>query len=83
VPGYEASPWWGLLAPAGTPKAVIDRLHKELTVILNAEDTKKIFEAQGAEADSLGPAEFVKFIDTETAKWTKVVKAGNIRGEDL
>jgi tripartite-type tricarboxylate transporter receptor subunit TctC len=83
VPGYEASQWWGLLAPAGTPKAVVDRLHKELTVILNAEDTKKIFEAQGAEADWLGPAEFVKFIDTETTKWGKVIKAGNIKGEEL
>ncbi len=82
VPGYEASQWWGLLAPAGTPKPVIDRLHKELTVILNAEDTKKVFEAQGAEADWLGPAEFVKFIATETAKWGKVIKEGNIRAEE-
>ena len=82
VPGYEASQWWGLLAPAGTPKAIIDRLDKELRVILNSDDTKKIFEAQGAEADLLGPAEFVKFIGTETVKWGKVIKAGNIKGED-
>jgi len=82
LPGYEASQWWGLLAPAGTPKPVIDRLHKELTVILNAEDTKKTFEAQGAEADWLGPAEFTKFIATETAKWGKVIKEGNIRAPE-
>jgi tripartite-type tricarboxylate transporter receptor subunit TctC len=61
---------------------VIDRLHKELTVILNSEDTKKVFEAQGAEADWLGPAEFVKYIGTETAKWGKVIKEGNIRAEE-
>ena len=82
VPGYEASQWWGLLAPAGTPQPVIDRLHKELTVILNSEDTKKVFGAQGAEADWLGPAEFVKYIGTETAKWGKVIKEGNIRAEE-
>lgn len=83
VPGYEASQWWGLLAPAGTPKPVIDRLHKELTVILNAEDTKKAYESQGAEADWLGPAEFAKYLVTETAKWGKVIKAGNISAEEL
>ncbi len=82
VPGYEASQWWGLLAPAGTPKASIDRLHKELTVILNAEDTKKVFEAQGAEADWLGPAEFARFIEAETLKWGKVITTGNIRAEE-
>jgi tripartite-type tricarboxylate transporter receptor subunit TctC len=83
VPGVVTATWVGLFAPAGTPKAIIDRLHKELTVILNSEDTKKVFEAQGAEADWLGPTEFVKFIETETVKWGKVIKAGNIKGEDL
>ena len=60
VPGYEAAIWWGLFAPAGTPKAIVDRVYKELAVILNSEDTKKIYETQGAEAELLGPAEFVQ-----------------------
>jgi tripartite-type tricarboxylate transporter receptor subunit TctC len=81
VTGYEAAQWWGLFAPAGTPKAIIDRLYKELTVILKAEDTQKIFEVQGAEPDLMGPAEFVKFIEADGSKWGKVVKAGNIKGE--
>ncbi len=82
VPGYEAAIWWGLFAPAGTPKAIIDRLHKELGVILSSEDTRKIYESQGAEAELLGPAEFVKYIQMETVKWGKVIKEANIQGEE-
>jgi tripartite-type tricarboxylate transporter receptor subunit TctC len=81
VTGYEAAQWWGLFAPAGTPKAIVDRLYKELAVILKAEDTQKIFEVQGAEPDLMGPAEFIKFIEADGSKWGKVVKAGNIKGE--
>jgi tripartite-type tricarboxylate transporter receptor subunit TctC len=82
VPGYEAIMWWGMFAPAGTPKAVVDRLNKELGVVMNSEDTKKTFENQGAGADLMGLAEFSKFIEAEMAKWGRVVKAANIKGED-
>ena len=81
VHGYEAAQWWGLFAPAGTPKAVVDRLEKELAAILKTEDTKKIFEDQGAEMDFIGPAGFGKFLAADSAKWGKVIKAGNIQGE--
>jgi len=81
VPGYEAAIWWGILAPAGTPKPIVERLQKELASIMNLEETKQMFEKQGAEADLLGPAEFIKFIQSETAKWGKVIKEGNIKGE--
>ena len=81
VPGYEASQWWGLFAPAGTPKAIVDRLHKELTATLKSEDTKKVFEVQGAEADLMGPDVFPKFIQAEGAKWGRVIKEGNIKAE--
>jgi tripartite-type tricarboxylate transporter receptor subunit TctC len=81
VTGYAAAQWWGLFAPAGTPKAIVDRLYKELEVILKAEDTQKTFEVQGAEPDLMGPAGFVKFIEAEGVKWGKVVKEGNIKGE--
>jgi tripartite-type tricarboxylate transporter receptor subunit TctC len=82
IPGYEAAQWWAIFAPLGTPKVVVDRLNKELAVIMNSEETKKTFEIQGADPDLLGPAEFVKFIEAETVKWAKVVKDGNIRGEE-
>jgi tripartite-type tricarboxylate transporter receptor subunit TctC len=81
VPGYEASQWLGLLAPAGTPKAIVDRLHKELTEILNAEETKKMLEEQGQDLAMLSPAEFGTFMAAETAKWAKVIKEGNIKVE--
>ena len=81
VTGYAAAQWWGLFAPAGTPKAVVERLYKELEIILKAEDTQKTFEAQGAEPGLMGSAEFVKFIEAEGLKWGKVIKEGNIKGE--
>ena len=81
VPGYEATNWWGILAPAGTPQAVIDRLSKELSVILTSEDTKKMFLNEGAEVDHLAPAEFGQFISAEIAKWGRVVKEANIKVE--
>jgi tripartite-type tricarboxylate transporter receptor subunit TctC len=65
----------------GTPPAVVDRLNKELMVIMNSEDTKKTFENQGAGADLVGPAEFSKFIEAEMAKWRRVIKAANIKAE--
>ena len=81
VPGYEAVIWWGLFAPAGTPKAIVDRLYKELGVILQAEDMQKAFEIQGADMDLMGPAEFVKFIEAEGVKWGKLIKEANIKAE--
>ena len=81
VPGYEATAWWGVLAPAGTPRAVIERLHKEFSAILNSPEMKKRFEAEGAEALQMTPDEFALFMDTETAKWAKVVKDAGIRAE--
>ncbi len=79
VPGYDASMWWGILAPAGTPQGVVDRLNKELKSILALEDTRKLFLAQGSEVDLVGPAEFGRFIESEAAKWANVVKKANIK----
>ncbi|MBU2053977.1 MAG: tripartite tricarboxylate transporter substrate binding protein [Proteobacteria bacterium] len=81
VPGYESSIWWGIHAPAGTPKTIVDRLDKELAVILTSPETQKMFHDQGAEVDYMGPEEFGKFISAETAKWARVVKEGNIKAE--
>lgn len=81
VPGYEASQWLGLLAPAGTPKSIVDRLHREITEILSSEDTKKMLEEQGQDLALLGPVEFGKFMAAETAKWGKVIKESNIKVE--
>ncbi len=82
VPGYEASIWLGFLAPAGTPMTVVDKIYRELAVLLASEETRKNLENQGIEVDPMGPAEFGKFIEAEISKWAKVVKEGNIKAED-
>ncbi|MEW6334985.1 MAG: tripartite tricarboxylate transporter substrate binding protein [Thermodesulfobacteriota bacterium] len=82
VPGYEASIWLGLLAPAGTPKPVIEKIHKDLAAVLASDEGRKGLENQGVEVDLAGPAEFGKFIEAEIAKWGKVVKESNIKMDD-
>jgi len=81
VSGYAANNWWGILAPAGTPPSIVNRLHKELLVILSSAETQKRFLDQGAEVDEMGPAEFGPFIAAETAKWARVVKEAGIKVE--
>jgi tripartite-type tricarboxylate transporter receptor subunit TctC len=81
VAGYEANNWWGILAPAGTARPIIDRLYKEISAILSSAETQKVFGDQGAEVDKLAPAEFGPYIVAETAKWGKVIKEANIKAE--
>ncbi|MBU2055182.1 MAG: tripartite tricarboxylate transporter substrate binding protein [Proteobacteria bacterium] len=79
VPGYEATNWWGIIAPAGTPAPIVERLNEDLKVILTSAEVQNLFLKQGAEVDYLGPAEFDPFIAGEIAKWGKVVKEANIK----
>jgi tripartite-type tricarboxylate transporter receptor subunit TctC len=81
IPGYEVANWWGILAPAGTPQPVLDRLYKELTAILESPETRKRFELEGAEVASMKPAQFAAFVTQETEKWTRVVKEAGIKPE--
>jgi tripartite-type tricarboxylate transporter receptor subunit TctC len=82
VPGYAATQWSGMLAPAGTPAPIIDRLNREFKAIMANEEVKKRFEAEGADPDYLGTAEFGQFVETELAKWAQVVKHANIKLEE-
>jgi tripartite-type tricarboxylate transporter receptor subunit TctC len=81
VPGYEATNWWGIIAPAGTPAPVVDRLNREIKTLLASADVQKLFMNEGADVDYLGPAEFGPFIAGEITKWDKVVKEANIKVE--
>ena len=81
VPGYDASNWWGLLAPARTPQPIVARLRAETAKILASSDVQKKLEGQGAETVKMSPEEFGRFIRTETAKWSKVVKEAGIKAE--
>ena len=81
LPGYDVSSWFGLLAPAGTPREVIARLHSEVVRILKAEDVKQQLAADGAEVVASRPDEFAAYIKSELAKWGGVVKAARIKAE--
>jgi tripartite-type tricarboxylate transporter receptor subunit TctC len=80
VTGYEASTWYGLLAPAKTPKPIIDRLHAETVKIL-AGPARQRLEVQGFEPIGGTPAEFSAYIKSEIVKWAKVIKDANIPAE--
>jgi tripartite-type tricarboxylate transporter receptor subunit TctC len=81
VPTYEAVNWWGLVAPAGTPQAVIERLHKAVQEVQNSAEVQKQFASEGAEIVRMSSAEFGTFMEKEMAKWGRVVKEGGIKAE--
>jgi tripartite-type tricarboxylate transporter receptor subunit TctC len=81
VPGYEAVQWSGLLAPAGTPREIIARLHKETVAILRTPEATERLAGDSAEVVASSPEEFAAFIRAETVKWAKVAKAAGIQPE--
>jgi len=81
VPGYDATNWWGLVAPAATPQAILARLNSELEIVLKSDETRKRVENEGAEVVRMTPAEFGRFMAEETQKWAKVVKQAGITAE--
>ena len=74
VPGYEATIWLGLMAPAGTPKSIIDRLNAAVKAFVKRHEIVKLWSEQGAAAMSMSPEEFDKFLRDDIAKWAEVVK---------
>jgi tripartite-type tricarboxylate transporter receptor subunit TctC len=81
LPGYEANNWWGIVAPAGTPPAIVEKLHNEIGAVQNSEQTKKQFSTEGAEIVQMSSAEFGTFMETEMNKWERVVKESGIKAE--
>jgi len=79
LPGYEMSSWFGLLAPAGTPQAVINRLQQEITKIFKQPDVREKLFAQGVEPVGSTPQEFAAFLNDETAVWAKVIKTSGLK----
>ena len=78
-PGYIATSWYGLLAPIATPKEIIAKLNSEIANVMNSEDMKQKMLELGAEGTTSTPQEFAQFVQAETAKWTQVVRAANIK----
>jgi tripartite-type tricarboxylate transporter receptor subunit TctC len=81
LPGYEAVQWFGVLAPAGTPREIVTRLHGEIVRVLQVADVRQRLLQDGAEPVGSTPEEFGAFIRAETAKWAKVARDIGIRPE--
>ena len=81
VRGFEVSAWNGILAPAKTPKTVINRLHAAITTLADKPEFEAELKARGVERLVLGPKEFEAYIRRESARWSKVVKAARITAE--
>ena len=81
VPGYEASNWWGVVAPAGVPQAIIDRLRQEIAVAQKAKPVLEHLAREGADVVQMTQAEFAAFMVAETNKWGKVVKQAGMKAQ--
>ena len=79
VPGYEATIWLGLMAPKGTPKAVVDKLNEAIVKIASQADVKQAWAKQGATAMAMSPEAFDKYARDDVAKWAKVIQSAGIK----
>jgi tripartite-type tricarboxylate transporter receptor subunit TctC len=78
VPGYESTIWLGIMAPAGTPKPIVDKLNAEINKVLTRPDVKAAWDKQGAVALVMSPSEFDAYLRKDIEKWAKVVKAAGL-----
>jgi tripartite-type tricarboxylate transporter receptor subunit TctC len=79
--GFDVSTWYGLLAPAGTPAAVVQTLNTEVNKLLAQPDVQAAIQAQGAEAQAMTPAEFSTLLKTEYTQWKGIVEASGAKIE--
>ena len=78
-PSFDVSPWWGYLAPAGTPRAIVDRMNADLAEILKTAEVQAFFKDQGAEPLVNTPDSFLRLLEDDVKKWAKVVKSSGAR----
>lgn len=81
VPGYEVTTWYGVSAPAKTPRPIIDRLHSEIVKALKSADLNARLKDQGAEPKGTTPEQTTAYVQNEIDKWAKVIKAAGLKGE--
>jgi len=81
VPGYQADNWWGIMAPAGLPKPMVDKLYAAIQQALKAPELQEAFAREGAASVSMSTDEFAHYIENEIAKWGRVVKEGHITAQ--
>lgn len=81
-PDFEATVWWGVVAPAGTPKEVVSKLNEKIVQAMETPELQDRFKGMGAEIVASSPEEFNEFLETEVEKWAKVIKTAGIRRAD-
>jgi len=81
VPGYESTIWLGIMAPAGTPKAIVDKLNAEINKAITRADVKEAWDKQGAVPLVMSPAEFEKYLRADIEKWAHVVQVSGIKAD--
>ncbi|MDA7416938.1 tripartite tricarboxylate transporter substrate binding protein [Xenophilus arseniciresistens] len=81
VPGFDAMPWLGLVAPAGTPQPVVDRLHREVVEILKEPEMRERFKGWGLDIVGNTPTEFASFIRRDIDQWAKVIQGAKIKAD--
>ena len=81
VPGYEVANWIGIVAPAGTPQPIIDKLHQEISAIQDSPEVARQFASEGAEPMRMSSVAFGTYMVAEMAKWERVVREGGIKAE--
>jgi len=81
LPGFEAIPWFGLFAPKGTPKDLIDKIYRDMVTVLHDPDVSKRLAALGAEPGGQSPEEFDARVRSEIEIWSKVAKSAGIKPE--
>ena len=79
LPGFVVESWYGLMAPAGTPDAVIARLHKEILAVLATPEVREFFAKQGADVVTSSPAEFAAMVKTERTRWAEVIRTSGAK----
>lgn len=79
LPGFELVTWYAVFAPAGTPAAIVKRLNSEIAKVLQDADIQKRFGAQGLEPIVMTPQELRRYTESETSRWTRLIKAANIK----
>ena len=79
VPGYAMSTWWGVIAPAGVPAAIVQKLNREIGAIVTSAESRQRLETSGAEPATLSSAEFGRLLAAEVDKWQRVARESNIK----
>jgi tripartite-type tricarboxylate transporter receptor subunit TctC len=81
IPGFDFTAWFGIMAPAGTPRPIIDRVHRIILAAMDTPELKQQFAAQGLEPVGMGPDEFQAFMKVDLQRWREVIASTGIKGQ--